>query len=357
MRRILSILPIFSILLLAPTAAAGEWTFECLLRGERLEGTPLAWSNRTIDLLTRDGAWRTFDLDEARDYRKLHDGFRPYSQGEMRAFLMGEFGSAYEVSGTGNYLVVHPAGKRDLWAERFEELYRSFVQYFAVRGFRLQAPRFPLVAVVFPTRDDFVHYAARQGMHVPDGFLGYYFRSSNRVLMYDLTADGAFAWSENTATIIHEATHQTAFNTGVHHRFAAAPAWTIEGLATMFEAPGVYDSRRHVSLASRVNRDRLETFRGSARPRLAGQIVAELVESDRLFQSDPQTAYAYAWATTFFLSEQYPAQYARYLAKTAHRPPLTDYPAAQRMQDFTAEFGADFAMLESRLLRFFTRIE
>jgi hypothetical protein len=231
------------------------------------------------------------------------------------------------------------------------------VQYFAVRGFRLQAPRFPLVAVVFPTRDDFVLYAARQGMHVPDGFLGYYFRTSNRVLMYDLTADGAFAWSENKATIIHEATHQTAFNTGVHNRFAAAPAWTIEGLATMFEAPGVYDSRRHTSRSSRVNRDRLETFRRYAKPRVSGQIVAELIESDRLFRSDPQTAYAYSWATTFFLAEQYPAQYARYLSKTANRPSLADYPAAERMQDFTAEFGADFAMLESRLLRFIAQSE
>jgi hypothetical protein len=60
---------------------------------------------------------------------------------------------------------------------------------------------------------------------------------------------------------------------------------------------------------------------------------------------------------TFFLSEQHPREYARYLAKTASRPALTDYPAAERMQDFTAEFGADFAMLESRLLRFMAAIQ
>jgi hypothetical protein len=317
---------------------------------------PLAFSESTVDLLTRDGAWRSFRMDEARDYRKLGDGFRPYSQGEMRAFLLGEFGRGYDVSGTGNYLVVHPAGKRDQWAERFEELYRAFVQYFAVRGFRLQTPRFPLVAVVFPTRDEFRAYAARHGVHVPEGVLGYYSRATNQILLYDLTTD-SYGWSENISTIIHEATHQTAFNTGVHSRFTAPPVWAVEGLATMFEAPGVYESRRHSSLESRVNRYRLDAFRPHAAPRRTGQRIAEMVASDRTFQSDPEAAYAHAWALTFYLSEQHPAQYARYLAKTANRTALTEYPANERMADFTAEFGADFAMLESRLLRFVAAIQ
>jgi hypothetical protein len=350
--------PILPILLFATAATAGEWTLECTIRGQQLQGTPLAWSESSIDFLTRDGAWRTFELHEARDYRKLGDGFRPYSQGEMRAFLLGEFGPGFEVSGTGNYLVVHPAGKRTLWAERFEELYRAFVQYFSVRGFRLQSPRFPLVAVVFTTRDEFVAYAARQGVYISEGGLGFYMRSSNRILLYDLTTDDAgWEWSDNTATIIHEATHQTAFNTGIHNRFAAPPVWAVEGLATMFEAPGVYDSRRHTSSASRVNRYRLETFRAHAAPRRTGQVIAELIASDRLFHSNPESAYAYSWALTFFLSEQHPAAYSRYLAKTAARPALTDYPANERMQDFAAEFGDDFAMLESRLLRFVAMTE
>jgi hypothetical protein len=357
MRRAVLILPVALVLSLPEEAAAGEWTLECFVRGERLEGMPLTWSERSIEILARDGAWRSFALDEARDYRKLGDGFRPYSQGEMRALLVREFEPGFEVSGTGNYLVVHPAGKRSQWAERFEELYRSFVQYFAVRGFRLQVPRFPLAAVVFPTRDEFVAYAAREGVRVPEGLIGYYSRASNRILLYDLTHDGAgFAWSDNLATIIHEATHQTAFNTGVHSRFASPPLWAVEGLATMFEAPGVYDSRRHNSLASRVNRDRLETFRAQAAPRRTAPRIVEMIESDRPFQTDPEAAYAHAWALAFYLSEQHPGAYVRYLAKTASRPAFAEYPASQRRQDFAAEFGNDFVMLEARLLRFVTAI-
>ena len=73
MRPMLLILMIVAILSLANSAAGGEWTLECLVHGERLEGMPLAWSNRSVELLTRDGAWRTIALDEATDYRKLGD--------------------------------------------------------------------------------------------------------------------------------------------------------------------------------------------------------------------------------------------------------------------------------------------
>lgn len=359
MRKVLLVLPVVGFLWFLPLpAGGGEWTLELLLHGRRVQGTPLASSNTVVDLLGRDGVWWSFRPEEAEDYRKLSDGFRPVTQGEMRALLIGEFGRGYEVTGTGNYLVVHPAGQGSQWANRFEELYRNFVQYFAVRGFRLQTPRFPLAAVVFPTKSEFHAYAARHGGQLPEGVLGYYSRRSNRILLYDLTAEGGeFAWTDNAATIIHEATHQTAFNTGIHQRFGAPPAWAVEGLATMFEAPGVYDTRRHTSLESRVNRGRLASFRSYAAPRQTGQILAELIESDRLFQVNPDAAYAHAWALTFYLSEQHPKQYARYLTQTAARPLLADYTATQRKQDFIAEFGADFAMLEARLLRFLATIK
>lgn len=358
MRDLLRILSCVWVGLFASPAAGGEWTLELTLRGERVQGTPLAWSNTNVDLLGRDGVWRTFGLDEAEDYRKLGDGFRPVTAGEMRASLIGEFGAGYEVSGAGSYLVVHPAGERSQWADRFDTLYRSFVQYFAVRGLRLQSPRFPLVAIVFPTREQFFAYAARQGVNVSRDVLGYYSRASNRILLYDLTAEqDGFSAADNLATIIHEATHQTAFNAGVHNRFAAPPIWAVEGLATMFEAPGVHDSRRHTSLESRVNRGRLDAFRRYAAPRRTGQVLAEVVATDRLFQTQPDAAYAHAWALTFYLAEQQPQAYGKFLAKTAARAPLSDYAAAERLQDFTEHFGRDFAMLEARLLRFLEKIE
>ena len=49
--------------------------------------------------------------------------------------LQREFGRAFDVSGTGQYLVVHPAGQRDRWADRFEQLYRSMIHYLTARRF------------------------------------------------------------------------------------------------------------------------------------------------------------------------------------------------------------------------------
>ena len=77
-----------------------------------------------------------------------------------------------------------------------------------------------------------------------------------------------------------------------------------------------------------------------------------LVASDRLFRSNPQAAYAEAWALTFYLVETQPRKYTKYLTLTAERPPFTQYTAAQRTADFTAVFGDDWRMLEARFLRF-----
>ena len=91
------------------------------------------------------------------------------------------------------------------------------------------------------------------------GVLGFYSPTSNRVTLYDQGAGASNrrAWQQNEATIIHEATHQMAFNTGVHNRFAPTPRWLAEGLGTMFEAPGVWDWRNHNQLSERINRGRL----------------------------------------------------------------------------------------------------
>ena len=56
--------------------------------------------------------------------------------------------------------------------------------------------------------------------------LGHYDPTTNRVFLFDVTSEsGGGDWSENAATIIHEAAHQTAYNVGVHKRFTAAPRW------------------------------------------------------------------------------------------------------------------------------------
>ena len=121
------------------------WMVELVLDGRAIEGTPLAWNTRLVHLLGRDGRLWEFAPGMAANFRKTSGRFSSYSTSQLRGVLLGELGGDYEVTGTSHYLVAHPRGKRDQWAGRFEDLYRSFVHYFSVRGFDLDEPPCPLI--------------------------------------------------------------------------------------------------------------------------------------------------------------------------------------------------------------------
>jgi hypothetical protein len=337
-------------------ADAGRWTLDLVLNGAHVEGMPLLWSERQVELLARDGRLWSFSPQEAKQAHEVSRTFRGYTAAELRSGLSRELGKSFEISGTGHYLVAHAPGQKDYWSKRFEDLYRSFVHYFSVRGFKLAEPEFPLVAIVFRNQQDFFRYAERDGAKISTQVLGYYSPRSNRVSLFDIGGGKALAddWHQNADTIIHEATHQTAFNTGVHTRFGETPRWLAEGLGTMFEAKGVWDSTHHASRTSqpdRLNRGRLARFKNYVTRRPAGSL-AEFVSSDRIFGTDTDAAYAEAWALSFFLVETQPKLYSQYLARTAGRPAFRAYPAAERLADFTAVFGKDLQLLEAHYLRF-----
>lgn len=342
------------LVLLATPLAAGEprWTFDVNLNGRHIEGLPLLWSREHV-LLGRDGRAWNLTPEEARDSRQTSSTFQSFSAAELRARLGAELGKAFEISGTGHYLVAHAPGERDVWSQRFEDLYRSFVHYFKVRGFAVQEPEFPLVAIVLRNQDDFLAYAQRDGARIGTNVLGYYSPLSNRISLFDVGGGRAKSgdWQVNAATIIHEATHQTAFNTGVHRRFGAAPRWLVEGMGTMFEAPGVFDSTHNSSRQSRYNHGRLAKFQQLLKNR-PENLLQELVSSDHLFRSDVSRAYAEAWALTFFLAETRPKKYSELLARTAARPAFSRYDAAQRLTDFSTLFGANLRQLEANFLAF-----
>lgn len=341
-------------LLCMTTAAlpAAEPLIKLDLPGRTLEGTPLVLSQQKVFFLERDGQLSEFAASEATNYSTIPGGFKSFSQAEIRGLLLREFGQGFETSGVGHYLVVHPAGKRDQWAPRFEELYRSFIQYFSARGWQLTEPRFPLIAVIFPRQADFWQAAGRDGLPRMSGVLGYYSPTTNRILMFDSSAESGRDWTTNADTIIHEAAHQTAFNLGVHGRFGANPRWVVEGLGTMFEAKGVWQSRTNPQQADRINRGRLTSWRAYANGRRSADAIGQIVSSDRIFAENPDGAYAEAWALSFFLMESEPKKYIQFLSKTAALPSFADYRAPQRLADFTAVFGSDLKMLDARMQRF-----
>lgn len=339
-------------------ASAAEFMFRARVDGQTLEGMPLHWTKTQMLLLGRDGALYEFDPRKATNGEKTAPRFLGYEMRVMKPTLYEEFGDRSDLTTTQHYIVVHPRGQKDLWAQRFEDLYRSFNHYFRVRGFSPKEPKFPLVAVVFRNKSEYYQYAASVGTPLQPGFLGHYDPKSNRVFLFDITSGrNSDDWSDNADTIIHEATHQTAYNVGIHTRFTGCSQWVVEGLATMFEAPGVWDSKSHQAQRDRFNVARLRDFQHHVTPNWQEGSLKQFVATDDMFNRDPPGAYATAWALTFYLCETRPRLYSTYLDKTADRKMFSSYSAAERVADFESVFGSEWKMMEVKFFRFMAELE
>lgn len=346
--RLLSV-PLLLIAVASPLSAA-EWMFRAEVKGNVLEGRPVAWSKGRVRLLARDGSLHEFHPDDAKRAQKTAPKFRAMSDSELRARLYREFAGQMDFTSTGHYLVVHPPGQGGAWAKRFEQVYRSLMAYVRVRGFRAEPPKFPLVAVVLRSEGEYRDFLRKSGSKVLPGALGHYDHFSNRVVLYDVTA-GQGEWTETAATIIHEATHQVAFNIGVHTRGAKIPYWVPEGLAMLFEPRAVWDAGASDQRQDRINTQRLADFRHFSKEGQPPFPIAEFVASDQPFRRSGAAAYAQAWTLAFYLAETRPRQYSRYLATTASRPPFDQYRQAERVADFRDAFGDDLAILEANWMR------
>lgn len=326
--------------------------------GQTVEGTVVARLAGQTHLLGRDGRLWTIPDKEVTRSKKVADRFMPYTVSETRSQLLHELGSQYEVSGTTHYMVAHPRGQRDLWARRFEQLYRTFVNYFAVRGFEVTEPPFPLIGIVCRNQSEFIKYSASKGGTVNRGVLGYYSLESNRIILFDVgkNVGRGQRWELNNSTVLHEATHQVSFNTGVCNRLCPPPLWVAEGMAMLFEAPGVFDSTQYPTRADRLNRTRFDAYRRMiavpSNKKAAEQLPRTLVLSNAPFRAAPGVAYAESWAMTFYLVETRPRLYARYLKRVSRHRPFQKVGPTAREADFTATFGNNWPMFTSQFERF-----
>src|SRR3954469_16567516 len=99
-------------------AAAAEVMFRANVEGITLEGKPLSWNSQQMLLLGRDGKLYDFNPKLAKDAKKTSPSYVAYTAAEMKKRLQHEFENRSEVSTTRHYLVVHPRGDGDVWANR-----------------------------------------------------------------------------------------------------------------------------------------------------------------------------------------------------------------------------------------------
>lgn len=393
---------ILSCVLLGSAALCGaEPKFvELVEGGKAYEGKVVGRNDEKIWLVQRDGRMHTLEVKKIESFRKLADKFFPLSAAQVRDQLRRELvGERMEIVGAGRYLVAGPSALAGEYAQLFDDQYRAVFNYFSVRGFRIHEPEFPLIAIIFPDAKSFAKYAAKDKVEAKGGLKGYYVQSSNRIALYvdapsadtaavaprfqiplwkdsrGLAADRLqlspwFQASEQLplnhwasidskleATMIHEATHQVAFNIGIHTRVGQInPRWIVEGLATVFEAPGIRSSSLAKTPGAKLNLMRLHNFQDFVHNRRQPKSLAAFVQSDEAFKEHVIDGYAQAWALTYFLIETRPREYAQLLQSIAARPATEVYDGKQRLADFENAFGHDWLLLEAKFLRYIEEV-
>ncbi len=408
-------LPILSLIaaLSVPAYAENPALVELQLGGDKLQGKIVARNDYMLWLVGQDGRMRPVKSADAGKLHQISARFSGWTVSVLRDGLRREFGKEFDVAGTRHYAVcAHGDQKARAYAETFEELFRTFQMYFSVRGFKISEPEFPLVAVVFPDYESFARYARAEKVEVSRALRGYYQPASNRVALYESRDEGLQSqlipaerilegqWSLNLEpgesslppdgvggggrlggqsrphssfmgdhaawgavegtlkdTMIHEATHQAAFNTGLHSRIGESPKWVVEGLATVFEAPGIRNSGAGPAVKNRINLERFLWFGNYSKNRRTAKSLEAFLSNDDLFRSAVLDAYSEAWAFSFFLIETRPRPYGDYLRAIAARDPLRAYPAAERLADFKKTVSRDLPLLEADFLRFMAAIK
>jgi hypothetical protein len=379
---------------LAGRALASDPLYEFLAGQEKLEGKVIAHNDAAYWLVGQEGRLRVLTAGEVKKYRKISPQFQGWSPSIVKDQLRREFSRPYDVASTRHYVVVAKGeAKARQYADILESFFGTFRTYFSLRGFQVPEPEFPLIAIVFPSQEAFAKYAQQERQRVSRMVRGYYMPTSNRIAFFEEDGDSvalaepalppgrdlperslarevddeaaanvttARAWDSIEAslkdTLIHEATHQAAYNTGLHSRICQTPVWMVEGLATVFEAPGIRTNRANTGIKSRINPERFAWFREFAKERRQPRSLESFVAHDDLFGSNTLDAYSQAWAVTFFLFETRPRNYAEYLQTVADREPLEIYTPEARVADFEAAIGKEMKLLEAEFLRFMAEI-
>lgn len=303
--------------------------------------------------------------------------FEPYSRAELQIELRRELPVGFAFLETKHYLVAYDTSRvyAQWCAALFERLNRAFQNYWRKRGVELSKPTFPLVAVIFERREDYAEFSQGELGDNAGNIIGYYSLNSNRITTYDLTGLEAVRNGKrprtaalinqvlsqpnaepNVATMVHEATHQLAYNVGLQERYADNPLWLSEGLAVYFETPDLRSSKGWRGIG-KVNWHRLTRFRDYLARRPPESLAALLTEDDRFRKSANAAldAYAEAWALCYFLIKRKQDKFVAYVAELSQQPRLKSVTTEERLAVFQKHFG-DLNQLDTEFVTYLARV-
>lgn len=310
-------------------------------------------------LLNSDGALEVVTPDQFESLEELSEPLSITPANELGEKILGEMPAGSKFFVTDHYVVCFNTTETYArWnASLYEKRLVGFLKFWQSKGLKLQKPKFPLVAMIFATKEDYVAYA-KQDFEGAEGTFGYYHQSKNRLASYDLTGvEGVLPAgvkvnrdallttilsrpeAERTvSTVIHEASHQMAFNCGLQTRLGDNPLWLSEGIATFFETPagiGKLNTFNYANLMQTLptrGPDSLQTL---------------LIDDSRLRNGETTTiAYAESWGLFHFLVNSNPKAMVKYLSLVRKLPIGAPADSKERLALFQACFGEDLEKME-----------
>jgi len=301
-----------------------------------------------------DGRIWTIQPESILSFEEDDSPLVPADGTELGRRLLAELPPGFSVHQTSNFTIVYNTPENYVrWVGGlFEQLHRGFYTYWKNQGWDLPEAKFPLVALVFADRRSYDAYAKADVGDAAQSTIGYYNLATNRMTTYNVPDA-----ERNVATIIHEATHQLAYNSGLQKRYADNPMWVSEGMAVFFESPDFSNPRgwRSIGKVNAVNLARFKRYL----PQRGAESLATLLADDTRFRQEATAADAYseAWALTYVLLRTKKKEYIQYLKKLSEIKPLEVKTQRERIEMFEQTLGIDLATFDRQFLAYMARVQ
>lgn len=336
-------------------AGLQRWTVSTDAGVEELEGRRAGVGRDGAVLIEdRAGRLRMFPAKAIEGHVVLDEPWVPCTSEELAKELLAGLGPEFTVTQTDHYLILANSSEEyaEFCGKMLEKVHTEFQKFMEGLGVEIKLPERHLPVLIFAAVAEFEAYAEK--LHPEISFTdtpGFYTVRDNLVLLQDLTRNRSLRSAAairrslsdqplQVATIIHEAVHQLAFNTGVQVRMADNPVWFSEGLSLCFEQP----SPRTPLLWTRPNlvnaRHHAEFVRLAENTELPISL-SDLIQRDAFFQQaeTATAAYAESWALVTWLLRERPEQLGKWIQRLGQQRPLEPVTGAERAALFVDVFG------------------
>ena len=347
------------------------------IRGQVVENP----SSQSLLLMTSDAQLHEFNLQDVLDRKTDASQFQYDDQANVTRLLEQEMGSEYRFKHSAHYTVCYNTSAEFAHGcvSLLERLHKGFFVYWKSRGLELAEPQSTCIVMVYRDQSSYQQHCRAELGDAVSSVHGYYSQKSNRVHLLDpssivqggsathtmrlgsiaelQTVFGTSVVERLIATIVHEATHQLSYNSGLQVRLADHPVWLSEGLALFFESPNLTVKQGWQGIGE-VNHLHLKTYQRASENRKLIRLD-RLVADDLVFRNSAtvRTAYAQSWALTYFLSRTRREQYLQYLRLQSNMRPLQTQGRAGRLNDFRTVFGSNLRDLQREFQRYMDRIK